>query len=116
MSTLSLLSTGNYSVPDNSSWYLADLDEFRGKQEFYTRQSPQRLKPLREVALSECAMSSMKANWPKKQYVQNMHTLPRTANPTGPCSTTLTPSSRSATGSTRNRAHSFPPMGEPGAG
>lgn len=57
MSTLSLFSTGNYSVPCNSSWYLADLDEFRGKQELYTRQSPQRLKTLREIALSENPVS-----------------------------------------------------------
>jgi Fic family protein len=58
MSTLSLFSAGNYSVPGNTSWYLADLGEFRGKQELYTRQSPQRLKTLREHALIESAVSS----------------------------------------------------------
>ena len=58
MSTLSLFSTGNYSVPGGTSWYLADLGEFRGKQELYTRQSPQRLKILREHALIESAVSS----------------------------------------------------------
>jgi Fic family protein len=58
MSTLSLFSVGNYTVPGNTSWYLSDLGEFRGKQELYTRQSPQRLKTLREHALIESAVSS----------------------------------------------------------
>jgi len=44
--------------PASTSWYLADLGEFRGKQELYTRQSPQRLKTLREHALIESAVSS----------------------------------------------------------
>jgi len=39
MSTLSLFSAGNNSVPGGTSWYLADLGEFRGKQELYTHQS-----------------------------------------------------------------------------
>ena len=58
MRTLSLFSAGNYSVPGNTSWYLADLSEFRGKQELYTRQSPQRLKTLLEHAVIESAVSS----------------------------------------------------------
>jgi Fic family protein len=58
MNTLNLFSNGNYSVPGSASWYLADLGEFRGKQELYTRQSPQRLKILREHALIESAVSS----------------------------------------------------------
>ena len=37
---------------------LSDLGEFRGKQELYTRQSPLRLKALREHALIESAVSS----------------------------------------------------------
>jgi Fic family protein len=41
-----------------AAWYLADLGEFRGKQELYTHQSPQRLKVLREHALIESAVSS----------------------------------------------------------
>ena len=46
------------SVPATISWYLADLGEARGKQELFTRQSPQRLKALREHALIESAVSS----------------------------------------------------------
>ena len=31
-------------IPTSTAWYLADLGEARGKQELFTRQSPQRLK------------------------------------------------------------------------
>ena len=58
MNTLRRFSGGQYSIPGGTSWYLADLGEFRGKQELYTRQSPQRLKSLREHALIEIAVSS----------------------------------------------------------
>lgn len=46
------------AIPPAAAWYLSDLGEFRGKQELYTRQSPQRLKALREHALIESAVSS----------------------------------------------------------
>jgi Fic family protein len=42
----------------STAWYLADLAEAKGKQELFTRQSPQRLKALREHALIESAVSS----------------------------------------------------------
>lgn len=58
MMTLRLFSGRFESVPAATSWYLADLGEARGKQELYTRQSPQRLKVLREHALIESAVSS----------------------------------------------------------
>jgi len=58
MNTLSLFALKNISIPVSTSWYLADLGEFRGKQELYTRQSPQRLKALREHAMIESAVSS----------------------------------------------------------
>lgn len=45
-------------IPVSTSWHLADLGEARGKQELFTRQSPQRLKVLREHALIESAVSS----------------------------------------------------------
>jgi hypothetical protein len=41
-----------------TAWYLADLAEAKGKQDLFTRQSPQRLKALREHALIESAVSS----------------------------------------------------------
>ena len=57
-STLRLLHGGSLSISPATAWYLTDLGEFRGKQELYTRQSPQRLKALREHALIESAVSS----------------------------------------------------------
>lgn len=58
MNTLRLFAAKDFSIPASTSWYLADLGEFRGKQELYTQQSPQRLKTLREHALIESAVSS----------------------------------------------------------
>src|SRR5258708_28532515 len=46
------------SVPGATSWYLADLGQSLGKQELFTKQSPQKLKALREHALIESAVSS----------------------------------------------------------
>ena len=45
-------------IPTSSVWLLNDLAEYRGKQALFTRQSPQRLKRLRENALIESAVSS----------------------------------------------------------
>jgi len=58
MMTLRQSLAGIEAVPTASSWYLADLGEARGKQELFTRQSPQKLKALREHALIESAVSS----------------------------------------------------------
>ena len=58
MKTFSILHRPDLAIPASTSWYLADLGEFRGKQTLYTRQSPQRLKALREHALIESAVSS----------------------------------------------------------
>ena len=57
MTTLELLGH-RPSIPTTTAWYLADLGEARGKQELFTKQSPQRLKVLREHALIESAVSS----------------------------------------------------------
>ncbi|MCX7045306.1 MAG: Fic family protein [Candidatus Sumerlaeota bacterium] len=46
------------TIPTLTTWYLADLGEAKGKQELFTRQSPSRLKALREHALIESAISS----------------------------------------------------------
>lgn len=58
MTTLRVFQSPEFSIHPAAAWYLADLGEFRGKQELYTRQSPQRLKVLREHALIESAVSS----------------------------------------------------------
>jgi len=61
MMTLQQFSLKPETVPASTSWYLADLSEARGKQELFTRQTPQRLKVLREHALIESAVSALAA-------------------------------------------------------
>ena len=46
------------TVPMSTNWLLNDLAEAKGKQELYTRQSPQVLKALREMALIQSVESS----------------------------------------------------------
>jgi Fic family protein len=58
MKTFEQFSKQISSVPLSTSWYLADLGESRGKQELFTRQSPQKLEVLRENAIIESAISS----------------------------------------------------------
>lgn len=58
MMTLRQFASSPADVPAAVAWALADLGEARGKQELFTRQSPQRLKVLREHALIESAISS----------------------------------------------------------
>jgi hypothetical protein len=58
MKTLALFIDSKLAVPASTAWYLDSLGEFRGKQELYTRQSPQKLRVLREHALIESAVSS----------------------------------------------------------
>ena len=58
MMTLRQLAGEPGTIPMQAGWYLAALGEARGKQELFTRQSPQKLKALREHALIESAVSS----------------------------------------------------------
>ncbi len=58
MMTLQRFSVKPEMIPASTSWYLADLAEARGRQELFTKQSPQRLKVLREHALIESVVSS----------------------------------------------------------
>jgi Fic family protein len=58
MMTLRKMTQGLDSIPAATGWYLADLGEARGKQELFIKQSPQKLKVLREHALIESAISS----------------------------------------------------------
>jgi Fic family protein len=58
MMTLRMLASPPKSLPTATIWYLTDLAEARGKQELFTRQSPQKLKALREHAMIESAVSS----------------------------------------------------------
>jgi Fic family protein len=56
--TLGLLLDRLPPVPMSTSWLIADLAEAKGKQELFTKQSPQKLKILREHAIIESAVSS----------------------------------------------------------
>lgn len=58
MKTLKKLNSDLENIPATISWYLADLGEAKGKQELFTKQSPQKIKTLREHALIESAISS----------------------------------------------------------
>src|ERR1019366_89147 len=48
----------DFAVPMSTNWLLNDLAEAKGKQELYTRQSPQVLNALREMALVQSVESS----------------------------------------------------------
>jgi Fic family protein len=56
--TLRRFLAGLDSIPTPVAWYLEEIAESRGKQELFSRQSPQVLKALREHALIESAVSS----------------------------------------------------------
>jgi len=56
--TLRQFSNKPETIPAITSWYLSDLGEARGRQELFTKQSPQKLKVLKEHALIESAVSS----------------------------------------------------------
>jgi Fic family protein len=58
MMTLRQFSNKPEAVPAITSWYLSDLGEARGRQELFTKQSPQKLKVLKEHAIIESAVSS----------------------------------------------------------
>jgi Fic family protein len=58
MLTLERLATQSDTIPATVAWAVAELSEARGKQELFKKQSPQRLKVLREHALIESAVSS----------------------------------------------------------
>ena len=46
------------TLPASTAWLLTDIAEAKGKQELYTRQSPQILKALRDTAIIQSAESS----------------------------------------------------------
>jgi Fic family protein len=58
MMTLRSFKAGLAAVPLATAWSLAELGQAIGRQELFTKQSPQKLKALREHALIESAVSS----------------------------------------------------------
>jgi Fic family protein len=59
MKTLELIRAKKLSVPMTVSWYLSDIGRAIGVQGLFTRQSPQRLKALREHAIAQSAVSPL---------------------------------------------------------
>jgi Fic family protein len=58
MKTLERIHANPPQIPMATVWLLSDLAEFRGKQELYTKQAPQKLARLRENAIIESAVAS----------------------------------------------------------
>lgn len=58
MNTLRQLAEGRLQVPLRVTWYLSDIGRAQGVQDLFTRQSPQRLKVLREHAMAQSTVSS----------------------------------------------------------
>lgn len=58
MMTLRSFRKGLATVPTATAWLLVELGQALGRQELFTKQSPQKLKTLREHALIESAVSS----------------------------------------------------------
>jgi len=48
----------NFAIPAGSVWLMTDIAQSQGRQELYTKQSPQILKALRDAALVQSAESS----------------------------------------------------------
>lgn len=58
MKTLELIARGELEIPMRVTWYLSDIGRAQGLQELFTRQSPQKLKVLKEHAVAQSAVSS----------------------------------------------------------
>lgn len=58
MKTFELIGNGELEIPMRITWYLSDIGRAQGLQELFTRQSPQKLKVLREHAIAQSAVSS----------------------------------------------------------
>jgi len=58
MKTLEMIECGQLSIPMTTTWYLSDIGKAQGLQELFTKQSPQRLKVLREHAIAQSVVSS----------------------------------------------------------
>ena len=58
MKTLEQIQDHRLTIPMSVSWYLSDIGKAQGLQELFTRQSPQKLKVLREHAIAQSVISS----------------------------------------------------------
>jgi len=58
MKTLEQIRDRRLQIPMSVSWYLSEIGRAQGLQELFARQSPQKLKVLREHAIAQSAISS----------------------------------------------------------
>jgi Fic family protein len=58
MKTFQQFNKGIEQIPVTTTWALSAVAEYKGKQELFTKQSPQKTKALREHAMIESAVSS----------------------------------------------------------
>ena len=58
MKTLEQIQDRRLQIPMTVSWYLSDIGKAQGLQELFTRQSPQKLKVLKEHAIAQSVISS----------------------------------------------------------
>jgi len=58
VSTIRRFAGTPFTLPASTAWYLADLGEYKGKQELLSHRSPGQLKALKEHAIIESAVSS----------------------------------------------------------
>lgn len=58
MKTLQQIQEHRLQIPMTVSWYLSDIGRAQGLQDLFKRQSPQRLKVLREHAIAQSVVSS----------------------------------------------------------
>lgn len=58
MKTLELIRDRRLQIPMSVSWYLSGIGHAQGLQELFTRQSPQKLKVMREHAIAQSTVSS----------------------------------------------------------
>ena len=58
MKTLEQIHERRLNIPMSVSWYLSDIGKAQGLQDLFARQSPQKLKVLREHAVAQSAISS----------------------------------------------------------
>jgi len=58
MKTLEQIQDHRLQIPMSVSWYLSDIGKAQGLQDLFARQSPQKLKVLREHAIAQSVVSS----------------------------------------------------------
>ena len=62
----------DHEIPLNAVWLLNDISEARGKQELFTRQSPQALRSLRDAAVVQSVESSNRIEGVSCEWIRTL--------------------------------------------